>query len=109
MPDEATLSDLPARVDYLQRKKALLLACTQPSQTLQLSLAAQPAALASKVCQPSAWSLVSDSWRTMLKMSEQPVARCNTLRSFDLSAQAHRLRGCNDALIRREPDIRTCS
>ncbi len=50
MPDEAALSDLPARVDYLQRKKALLLACTQPSQNLQLSLAARPAALATKVC-----------------------------------------------------------
>ena len=50
MPDEATLSDLPARVDYLQRKKALLLACTRPSSTLQLSLAGQSAAVISKVC-----------------------------------------------------------
>lgn len=53
MPDEATLSDLPARVEYLQRKKTLLLACTQPSSALQMSLAAQPPALAPKVYLPT--------------------------------------------------------
>ena len=50
MPDEAALSALPARVDYLQRKKSLLLlACSQPSSALQTSLAPQPGALAAKV------------------------------------------------------------
>ena len=59
MPDEATLLDLPARVDYLQRKKTLLLACTQPSSTLHMSLAAQPSALATEVLTsllPNIWS-----------------------------------------------------
>ena len=49
MPDERTLSDLPARVDYLCRKKALLLSCAPPAPALQTSLAAQPSALATRV------------------------------------------------------------
>ena len=72
VPDKVTLLDLPARVDYLQRKKALLLACTESSSTLQMSLAAQPSALATQVCSNFALRMMAQhSTGVMLQVSQK--------------------------------------
>jgi len=49
MPDEATFADLPAQVDFLQRKKALLMACIRPPPSLQINPGTQHLTLPTKV------------------------------------------------------------